>query len=305
MEELDKVLNRKSGFRYIASGQFDASQHVRLLRSVSYTRSGPSSYILEIVPLKQLIDIRYRALSYTWGLANSLDDVREIRVDGQYFFIRRNLFDFLEVAAAQGERGLLFIDAICVNQTDHGERQTAVQEMAHIYRNANEVIAWLVLPGRSGFDDVHSLDLAQVKDKDRKSWTASEWAGLRYLSFCPYWSRVWILQEILLASKVRVWCGNCIFPLTLFNTTTPTLPPAKIKIDENGRPTNPKLAISRLRSPAEVITTHRLRLLLRPAEIDILEQGTKVRTLAEIKKRSAQTVYCDADLPIARSRSSL
>ncbi|KAF8858847.1 hypothetical protein BDZ45DRAFT_543179, partial [Acephala macrosclerotiorum] len=59
---------------------------------------------------------QYKALSYTWGHAHSLDDIQEIQFDSQQFFIRCNLSDFLAAAtASRNENGLFFIDAICVN----------------------------------------------------------------------------------------------------------------------------------------------------------------------------------------------
>ncbi|ERF76372.1 hypothetical protein EPUS_07079 [Endocarpon pusillum Z07020] len=255
MDELDKALNRKSGFKYIATDQFDARQHVRLLRTVSRERDGPLSYSLEIVPLEHLRGVSYKALSYTWGRADLVD---AILVDGQKIFIRRNLYDFLEIASAKGEHGLLFIDAICINQNDHNERQSAVQEMARIYRNADQVIGWLGPLEPPALDNVRAL----VHRSHRPAaWTAAQWDGFRYLSCCRYWSRVWVVQEVLLASNMSVWCGAFTFPLTLFGMSTPTMPRAEIRVDDNGRPAKAVSALSLLRSPAETIVTHRSRLV--------------------------------------------
>lgn len=291
MDELDRILNRKSGFKYPAADQFDARKHVRLLRISPGERDQPLSYSLEIVLLKHLCHIHYRALSYTWGHAHSVDDIREIRVDGQEFFVRRNLFDFLNTASAKGEHRLFFVDAICINQLDHCERQSQVQEMARIFRNANKVIAWLGLPGPAQLDNVRALHALRTKAKNCTAWTASQWAGFQYLSYHRYWSRIWIVQEVLLASRMRVWCGSFTFPLALFDDTTQTLPAPKTKVADNGRPATVVSALSRLRSPAATVVMHRLRHVLLPAR-DVLEQGTKIGTLEEMRRdlRSPYTV---------------
>jgi hypothetical protein len=291
MDELDRMLNRKSGFKYPAADQFDAKNHVRLLRISPGERDQPVSYGLEIIFLKHLRHIHYRALSYTWGHAHSIDDIREIRVDGQEFFVRCNLFDFLNTASAKGEHGLFFVDAICINQLDRRERQSQVQQMARVFRNANEVIAWLGLPGPAQLDNVRALHALRTKGKNCTAWTASQWAGFRYLSYHRYWSRIWIVQEVLLASRMRVWCGTFTFPLALFDDTTHTLPSPKTKVADNGRPATVVSALSRLRSPAATVVMHRLRHVLLPAR-DVLEQGTKVGTLEEMRRdlRSPYTV---------------
>ncbi|KAH8674516.1 heterokaryon incompatibility protein-domain-containing protein [Tricladium varicosporioides] len=277
-EELDKALNRKTHFKYPA---IEATRHTRLLRA-SYDRLHRIvSYRLEVVPLEYLRWTSYRALSYTWGHAYS-GDIIEIQIDGQPFFIRRNLFDFLAAAATRGKYGLFFIDAICINQLDHDERQSQVQEMTQIYRNANEVIAWLGQPEIGQVDNVRALSQTIGSfHSDRATWTASQCAGFRYLSYHGFWSRIWIVQEVLLASSMEVWCGSFTFPIKLFGSTSGTLPPPKTKLASNGRPSTVVCPSSRLQSPAEIIVTHRLRHVPRPLK-DPLAQGTKIGTIEEI-----------------------
>jgi hypothetical protein len=96
---------------------------------------------------------------------------------------------------------------------------------------------------------------------------------------------------VLLASRMRVWCGAFTFPLALFDDTTHTLPSPKTKVADNGRPATVVSALSRLRSPAATVVMHRLRHVLLPAR-DVLEQGTKVGTLEEMRRdlRSPYTV---------------
>jgi hypothetical protein len=287
-QELDKTLNRKSDFEHPT---IDPEQQIRLLRFPCYKEEGiwqPAElfYSLETVSLAHLSQTHYRALSYTWGHTECMNDVQEIFVDGQSFWIRRNLFDFLAAAAARGEDGLFFIDAICINQLHLAERQAQVQEMARIYRNADEVIAWLGMPDMAQLGNVYTLSQTKGRsgcDSNCASWTMSQWAGFRYLSHHIFWSRMWIVQEVLLASSMVVWCGSFTFPLSLFGGISGTLPPVKVKFDANGRPSTTRSAGSRLQSPAACTITHRLRHVPKPIK-DPMAQGTKIGTIEEMSK---------------------
>ena len=100
----------------------------------------------------------YHALSYTWGDAN--DGVRLISIDGRPFEVRLNLFDALStlrnqvldregVNMAPVERKTLtiWIDAICIDQSNIQEVNAQVAMMRDVYLQAEEVTVWL------GIDD--------------------------------------------------------------------------------------------------------------------------------------------------------
>ncbi|KAI1080533.1 HET-domain-containing protein [Whalleya microplaca] len=269
-EDLDKTINRKSGFKY---RPIDSKAQVRLLR-ISYGSTYQDvNYKLETFRLADLSSTFYRALSYTWGHAPTIDDVREIQVDGQPFHVRRNLFDFLATAAGKGEGGLFFIDAICINQLDDDERQFQVREMTRIYRHSSRVVAWLGSPGERDLDKVQAL--SQIEGTECTNWTAKQWEGMKYLSYHEYWNRVWVVQEVLLAPAMSVWCGFFSFPLLLFARASPA------PISTSMRSRGSLNTLSRRYSPAQRIISHRTRVVPRPVR-DVLAQGTEVGTLAEM-----------------------
>lgn len=209
--ELDKDLNRKNAFIY---PRINITRDVRLLRVIRSNPEGTITCRLLIVEFSELAQTRYRALSYVWGHASGLVNVQTIIVDGQPFCVRQNLYDFLHTAVSKGEYGLYFIDAICINQLDMEERCSQVSEMARIYRNANVVVAWLGALHSEQSENVRRLSLD--RGKNCSSWSAEQWAGLRYINYHPYWSRIWIIQEVVLATRMVVWCGYFVFPLSLF-----------------------------------------------------------------------------------------
>ena len=279
-EELDKTLNHKSNFKYVA---INALTHVRLLLILPRKPSNKIFCSVKIVPLTNLSQTHYKALSYTWGHAFTVDDIQEIQVDRQQFFIRQNLFDFLNTISVKGESELLFIDAICINQLDNRERQSQVQEISRIYRNADETIAWLGVPDPEQLDNVRALSQTNL-EMGCVTWTTAQHAGFRDLSYHKYWSRIWIIQEVLLASNVTVWCGPFTFPLALFVSAgykLKPIPSSRIKSNDSGRLRTAVSALSRLYSPAEMIISHRQRLIFNQVR-DPLGQGTNVGTLSQM-----------------------
>ncbi|KAI1261326.1 heterokaryon incompatibility protein-domain-containing protein [Xylariaceae sp. FL1019] len=278
--DFDKILNSKNGFRHIA---IDARSQIRLLRS-QREKSSLARYSLEAVPIIELENKEYTALSYTWGRVCNPNDVREIEVDGQSFFVRPNLFDFLQTAAAKDEHGLFFIDALCINQNDVMERQLQVAMMPQLYRRARTSIVWLGRPERLEMKDVRSL--TQAHRRGCSSWGAAQWRGLKYLSYHDYWRRVWVVQEVLLARELTIWCGFFSFPASILAMSSSGVGHdygQTITVVQNGRPTVSVDASTRCQSPAEIIMTDRTRYLIR-SKRDELAQGTRIGTLEEMTR---------------------
>lgn len=275
-ECIDNRLNRKSGFRHPA---IQAATETRLLKISQDSASQSWQYDLVVVALDDLSSTPYRALSYTWGTAVSSEDVRTIRVNHQDLVIRRNLFDFLSSASAREEQGLFFIDAICINQLDLDERQAQVQAMALIYRRATAVISWLGILPQAHYRGCQTL--SHASDVSFRKWSEQEWGALKYLCNAPYWSRVWVVQEVLLSSNLQIWCGPFNFSSTLLGRAPPSRDPIETKFDADGRPSVLKSDASRVRSPSEAILGHRTRLVTRMTK-DTTREASVMGTLADI-----------------------
>jgi len=291
--ELDKRLNQQSNFSYPS---MDARRQLRLLR-ISGDPATAVSYSLEAVFADDLPATKYQALSYTWGSApRERSDLREVVIDHRPFFVRRNLFDFLQRigrdtshGAGDGSCNLFFIDAVCINQLDNAEREAQVRLMSRVFYHADCVIAWLGRPAcTADWANVHALSRAvsvfgsssgppqcgamiarhtlhdMPEDGGARlssiAWTAEQWAGLSYLSHHAYWSRVWIVQEILLAARMVVWCGPYTFPLSMLGgPRVPMSPFRHAGFSPAGQPSSTEEATVRHRTPASAIITHRLR----------------------------------------------
>jgi hypothetical protein len=142
-----------------------------------------------------------------------------ILVNNHPFVIRQNLYNFLSMMRAQGEYDTLFwIDQISINQRDVEERNEQVLLMSDIYTKAGEVYTWL---GPAADDN----DLAFVALRNFERWwekirnesplpeymriiNPKERLALLHLLTRPYWSRIWIIQEVFLAKKLTLLCGS-------------------------------------------------------------------------------------------------
>jgi hypothetical protein len=125
---------------------------------------------------------------------------------------------------------ILWIDALCINQDDVSERSAEVLEMGSIYSNARQVIVWL---GPSSSNSKLAIDsLIRIRegitwsDETRtftsktNSWAeflhdnvdalksnAPSWIAIRDLLNREWFSRLWVFQEIGLATNATVFAG--------------------------------------------------------------------------------------------------
>jgi len=127
---------------------------------------------------------KYEALSYTWG---EEDATRTIELNHRSFRVRKNLYDALYHLRNNEKERVIWVDAICINQNDNDERSCQVSIMPSIYSRAQKVLVWLRL-------------------------------GTSYEDPCkhPYWSRLWILQEIGLAHRLDICQGDQVITWNTF-----------------------------------------------------------------------------------------
>ncbi|CAN9383521.1 unnamed protein product [Alternaria alternata] len=212
-----------------------AIQEIRLISIIPET-TGPIRCNLQHVNLQSNPTPEYRALSYVWGPPSP---VQEIQVNSRRFLVRQNLYDFLNAFRERlykfrGGNGYedevqwLWIDQVCINQALTGERNHQVKMMSDIYRRATYVYVWLgksndrteaVMKAlKSSYRRYHGPELLTKRSKttgrisgDGTSMQAEYSISIAALGhfFCnPYWLRLWIVQEIMLARYIRVMCGE-------------------------------------------------------------------------------------------------
>lgn len=156
---------------------------------------------------------KYTALSYAWGDPTK---TRRITIEGHNDFeIGENLWWFLHCRSLTMKKPRLFwIDAICIDQSNVNERNHQVGLMKQIYSMASSVYIWL---GRESENSRLAMDflanegtkpLKRQVDDYRPIWDRQEGKAIRDLCERPYWRRMWIIQEIIHANRLTVWCGS-------------------------------------------------------------------------------------------------
>ncbi|KAI0167749.1 heterokaryon incompatibility protein-domain-containing protein [Pestalotiopsis sp. NC0098] len=144
----------------------------------------------------------YEATSYAWAGEDG-DDQRSGPVFiGNFYDVAlqtKNCLSMLRYLRPSRGIRMVWIDAICINQSNIRERDMQVMAMRNIYRNASRVVVYLgprtVLPSnqqhrrRFRLDELHAFE-----GKDTQK--INELFGHRYFS------RVWVIQELLLAKSL-------------------------------------------------------------------------------------------------------
>ncbi|KIM99916.1 hypothetical protein OIDMADRAFT_166048 [Oidiodendron maius Zn] len=145
---------------------------------------------------------KYEALSYTWGSETAR---QTISINGQQFDVGRNLFDALQHLRDPLEERSLWVDAICINQSNVPEKSHQISIMPFIYIRARTVLVWLGVPENSAANQRNwEMTFGKVSDV-----VASDQNDILLHTLCenPYWRRVWIVQEVGLAKRRLVHFG--------------------------------------------------------------------------------------------------
>jgi hypothetical protein len=157
-----------------------------------------SNYITELdaIPL-----LEYTAISYTWGKEMSLSN---LTVNGYRLEVTKNLEIALRHLRLIDDTKTLWIDALCIDQNNILERNQQVQLMAQLYATATETIIWLG-PAADGSDWVlDKMISGEVEDNDAFAFS---YRLLQLLSR-PWWTRVWVIQEVVFSRAAIIRCGD-------------------------------------------------------------------------------------------------
>ncbi|THV49337.1 hypothetical protein BGAL_0200g00150 [Botrytis galanthina] len=173
----------------------------------------------------------YTALSYCWG---SSPEQSVIWIDNVRFSVSINLANALIRLRRMGIE-LVWTDAVYIKQSDNQEKSFQVRLMTQIYSKAKIVYTWLGLDssGLSAFamnsmkdlalSNPHRIDSLLVGTPRSKFFTPLNCnvcyrcnipgckeltASLRDFFNWEYWVRMWIIQEIAVASDVLFLCGD-------------------------------------------------------------------------------------------------
>jgi hypothetical protein len=189
---------------------------------------------------------KYEALSYAWG--DTTDKTPIFLGGGRFLVtknLEHALRSLRALSSDSKQRRVLWIDALCIDQENNVERTQQVKRMGSIYKSAERVLVWLgnyyekeddlvrFEIGVWGFryqnpgtlqttEDAFKLAealfeessvAASRKNKSKKSRLTPTmnlhiWGYLSIICQRPWFRRLWVIQEIMMARKVIMCCGR-------------------------------------------------------------------------------------------------
>jgi hypothetical protein len=135
---------------YLIGGLHDTFSHEKLdLQAAPWQfrllRVSPAAHLADNVsceifhsPLDDLPE--YETLSYAWGIANK---TLPICVNNKEYDVSTNLECALRYIRLRDQDRIIWVDSICINQSDIEEKTHQVRQMRQIYLGAKKVLVWL------------------------------------------------------------------------------------------------------------------------------------------------------------------
>ena len=200
---------------------------IRLLELGPASHGKSSAWTMRQVSLHD--DPAYVALSYVWGDSK---DTTPIECNGHEFLVTKNLKNVLDHLYASCRKIVIWVDALCINQNDLKERSQQVQMMRHIFEKAHFTFAWLgpvsensdlAMAFLAGLG--YLMGLPKWVDEPQKVELLLNsyppelpcWVALSNLLHRPWFTRVWILQEVAVPKRISLFCGDRFLPWAILD----------------------------------------------------------------------------------------
>jgi len=226
-------------YQYPALPLPEAGKYIRLMK----VSPGDFSDDLHVELEQVLLDgtSSYEALSYVWGSSANPVSILLGPSQEHTISVTQNLATALRYLRNADESRILWADAVCIDQDNLEERSYQVTLMSDIYRAACQVIAWL---GPEEDDSLCAIDvmhdIGSSIDVDWLNFTFKpkmetnnppssllgklQTYGFRHreahavsrLLHRQWFERLWIRQEIGLATQAIICCGRLSMSWHLF-----------------------------------------------------------------------------------------
>lgn len=212
---VDSIMVADSKYQYCPLNV--TKPEIRLLTIHPQAANGDLTVTLEHTSFDD-VNGAYDAVSYTWGSEATL---HPICIDGRRLHIRHNIWRFLQHCSVAGfPTTRLWIDSICINQSDVLEKNHQVGRMGSIFSSAARVLIWLGEASElSSIGDAYDEWFKVTSDKGHSplytfmSRCRGETRNLvrqhcEAIITNEYWLRLWVVQEILVARSAVIISGT-------------------------------------------------------------------------------------------------
>ena len=214
------------------TGPYTYSQELKgeNIRLIKLTHGLESEQLCCSLVYKHLADkdLKYPALSYVWGDKSS---PVVILCDGLPFEITRNLHQLLSQLRGTMEEEYLWADAVCIDQATDVEKTAQVRLMTKIHSRAELVLIWLGEEQATDKDglqlmlEVHNLlgwseecngtDPIDLEASALPDVFDPSWDALVNILTRQWFTRMWPIQELIVAHEAAFLCGQNKIPSSL------------------------------------------------------------------------------------------
>lgn len=174
---------------------------IRLLRIGKASWWRPSTIRASLLHVDTYPSPEYEAVSYTWA-----DDrrTRQIFIDGARFGVTESAFALLLARRSMWRERTIWIDAICINQTDEVEKADQIQRMREIYHNATRVVVYVTQDWKARLTSSLLYQTVTTTQDSQEGYLALaqmlsgekaplKWRTIIGLLTNDYWNRTWVV----------------------------------------------------------------------------------------------------------------
>ncbi|KAF6810605.1 heterokaryon incompatibility protein [Colletotrichum plurivorum] len=165
----------------------------------------------------------YEALSYTWGDVTEVEEIEVITTTAEEskstpLSVTTSCAAALRRLRSSGSPRTLWIDFICINQSDVPERNHQLALMPRIYNGASRVVVYLGESSESDSSDAVMLWLQNIHSPSEPANAPPipQSDTIRAFLNRRWFTRVWVMQEVRLAKEATVICGDKEVPWDAF-----------------------------------------------------------------------------------------
>jgi hypothetical protein len=157
----------------------------------------------------------YEAISYTWGSTEHLQTI-PCGPEGANIAVTQNCESVLRRLRDPNSPRLVWIDAICIDQGNVGERNAQVAIMGQIFQNARRVIIDIGEASPNSDRALHAIVNCSEKALYAMDLGLQIRDDVGELYRRPWFDRVWVLQEAFRSEEASVLCGTRLVPWASF-----------------------------------------------------------------------------------------
>lgn len=169
----------------------------------------------------------YYAISYCWGQQPTS---RTAICNGRTIHVTPHLEAGIRSASIHMRAFFFWVDAISINQTDDAEKASQVAQMWRIFSSGRAfsftlidgvvadvggVFVWLGVADNDSDTAMNCMNRFRVQNRHPRQaggkygmFSEAQWRALWHLFRRPYFTRLWIVQEIMLAKETYYCCGT-------------------------------------------------------------------------------------------------